>query len=210
MTTAPSGGTAPLARFLRPRAAPTPGTVCDMCAADITHQHGHVVDLDSRALMCACRPCYLLFTNEGAGGGHYRIVPDRYLTDESFRLPELMWERLQIPVDLAFFFHNSKLGEVVALYPSPGGATESTLPLDAWDKIVEANPFLADLADDVEAALLRKVGDEVECHIVPIDACYELVGRVRRSWKGFDGGSEMWAELDEYFERLRARSGEGI
>ena len=30
--------------------------------------HGHVVNVPRRTLLCVCRPCYLLFTHEGAGG----------------------------------------------------------------------------------------------------------------------------------------------
>lgn len=194
-----------LGRFLSQRPSPKPGANCDMCSESISHEHSHVVHLDSRRLMCTCRACYLLFTSEGAGGGRYRIVPDRYLTDPHFELSTEMWNRLQIPVDMAFFFHNTALGEVVALYPSPGGATESTLELGAWDEIVADNPLLETLADDVEAALFRKQASTFRCYVVPIDACYELVGRVRRSWKGFDGGQEMWRELEEFFESIEQR-----
>ena len=41
---------------------------------------------------------------------------------------------------------------------------------------------------------------------VPIDVCYELVGRLRTLWRGFDGGQEAHAAVDELFERIRARS----
>jgi hypothetical protein len=41
---------------------------------------------------------------------------------------------------------------------------------------------------------------------VPIDACYELTGIVRRRWKGFDGGEEAWRDIGDFFARLRARS----
>ena len=46
---------------------------------------------------------------------------------------------------------------------------------------------------DVEALLDPSRGprrDEFSCHLVPIDACYELVGRLRLLWRGFDGGPE--------------------
>jgi hypothetical protein len=41
---------------------------------------------------------------------------------------------------------------------------------------------------------------------VPIDACYELVGHLRRLWRGFDGGTEANRQLDEFFDDLRARA----
>jgi hypothetical protein len=202
----PGPGAAVLKQLLSRRPQPRPGSVCDMCREEIHATHSHVVNIENRALMCTCRACWLLFTADGAGGGSYRCVPDRYSFDPDFNLPAEQWERLQIPVGMAFFFHNSSMGETVALYPSPGGATESTLPLDAWDEIVALNPMLAAITDDVEAALFRKAEDGFECFVVPIDACYELVGRVRRSWKGFDGGQEMRSELDDFFTQVRARS----
>ncbi len=105
---------------------------------------------------------------------------------------------------MAFFFHNSSLGRVAAFYPSPAGATESLLALDAWDALVAANPILKSLQPDVEALLVR-AGDDHEAFVVPIDACYELVGHMRRLWRGFDGGREAKDALDQFFSDLRAR-----
>jgi hypothetical protein len=42
--------------------------------------------------------------------------------------------------------------------------------------------------------------------VVPIDACYELVGLVRMHWKGFDGGEEAWAAIGGFFDAVRERS----
>lgn len=213
---APSSGTAgfPAARppfALRDR-RPAPGEACEMCAADVPEEHTHVVDLDTRRLLCACRPCALLFTQAGAGRGNYRTVPDRYLTDPGFRLDATRWEELQVPVAVAFFFHNSVLGRVVAHYPSPAGATESLLDLGAWAEVVADNPLAAALEPDVEALVVRRAGPGAaagardECFLVPIDACYELVGRVRMHWSGFDGGAEARADLDAFFDTARARA----
>jgi hypothetical protein len=49
-------------------------------------------------------------------------------------------------------------------------------------------------------------GYETECYIVPIDACYELVGHLRLVWRGFDGGTEANQKLDEFFEHVRSRA----
>ena len=177
-----------------------------MCAAPITDEHSHVVDLQSRALMCTCRPCYLLFTDEQARL-HYRAVPDRYLSFGRFTLDARAWDELQIPVGLAFLFRNSVQDRTVAFYPSPAGATESELPLDAWQRIVEHNPELDVLRPDVEALLVRRTdGSDGSCHLVPIDACYELVGRLRLLWRGFDGGQQARQAMDEFFARVAARS----
>jgi hypothetical protein len=58
----------------------------------------------------------------------------------------------------------------------------------------------------VEALLLRRMDGRFECYLAPIDASYELVGRVRRHWKGFDGGEEVWTEIASFFSTLRERS----
>jgi hypothetical protein len=41
---------------------------------------------------------------------------------------------------------------------------------------------------------------------VPVDRCYELVGTLRRLWRGFDGGSEVRQQLDAFFSAVRARA----
>jgi Family of unknown function (DUF5947) len=205
-----------------------------MCAEPVPDGHSHVVDLSSRNLVCTCRGCYLLFTHEGAAGGKYRTVPDRYRYLPRFAMTGAQWDELQIPVGMAFFFRNSDLERFVAFYPSPGGATESLLPLEVWREVLAANPAVADVADDVEALLLRRrdiaqqsgqqkaqagtpgegtssktgAAKATECFLVPIDACYELVGRVRLHWRGFQGGQEVWQEIDGFFGRLRERSEE--
>jgi hypothetical protein len=193
---------------LTPRPAARAGERCELCAEPLPQAHPHLVDVAARSLLCACRSCWLLFAPRGAGGGRYRAVPERYLHDPGFRLTEEQWDALQIPVGVAFLFRNSSLGRMVAFYPSPAGATESLLDPAAWEGIARADPRFATLADDVEALLLRRPreGGGVECYLVPIDACYELVGRVRRHWKGFDGGAEAWAEIDAFFAAVRERS----
>jgi hypothetical protein len=205
---------AALRRVTRSRPAPVTEERCDMCAAPVAPEHTHVVDLQSRALMCSCRPCYLLFADEHANL-HYRSVPDRYLSFAGTALDERSWDELQIPVGLAFLFRNSQQGRMVAFYPGPAGATESELPLAAWERIVAQNPQLAVLRADVEALLVRRTGgpagagdDETDgtCHLVPIDACYELVGQLRTMWRGFDGGREAHEAMDAFFARVRASS----
>jgi hypothetical protein len=202
----PPEGEPPVPGAGREQSRAAPGEACEMCAEPVGDGHSHVVNLDSRNILCTCRACWLLFTHQGAAGGRYRAVPDRYLRDPAFALGEGQWEALQIPVRVAFFFDNSDLGRVVAFYPSPAGATESLLALDAWADVVAANPVMADLAPDVEALLVQRTEGGFECFLVPIDACYELVGLVRMHWKGFDGGEEAWAAIDGFFDRVRERS----
>lgn len=195
-------------RQVRATSRPRPGERCDLCAQAIPDEHGHLVHLETRNLKCACRPCYLLFTAQGTG--RYVAVPDRYLRLEGLVVTDGQWDRLQIPVGVAFFFHNSELGQTVAFYPSPAGATESLLPMEAWAEVAAGHPALDTLEPDVEAALLRgpRPGhdDPTECFIVPIDACYELVGHLRLLWKGFDGGTEANRAMAGFFDRVRSRA----
>src|SRR5665648_742387 len=90
-----------------------------------------------------------------AAVGH-QAVPDRRLALEGFALDDVQWAELRIPVDMAFFFHDSGPGKVVAYYPSPMGPTESLLSLEAWDAIEGANPILRTLEQDVEALLVDR------------------------------------------------------
>jgi hypothetical protein len=181
---------------------------CELCTEPISDRHGHLVDLGSRSLMCACRGCYLLFTPGGAGGNRFRAVPERVLALRDVEFSNAQWDALQIPVGIAFFFFNSSLDRMAAFYPGPAGATESELPLDAWADMVGSNPLLEALAPDVEAFLVRSGRDvpQTQCFVVPIDLCYELVGRLRRTWRGFDGGKEARDELDAFFDRLEERA----
>jgi hypothetical protein len=180
---------------------------CELCGAPVHSGHAHVIDFEHRRLMCTCRPCYLLFTRSGAAGGKFRSVSERLLKLEDFALSGAPWEALDIPVGIAFFLYNSARKRVVAFYPSPAGATESGLPLETWNEMVAANPVLGTLEPDVEALLICRQRETVESWILPVDACYELVGRIRRHWKGFDGGGEAWREIDEFFAGLREREG---
>ena len=200
-------GLAGLRRIISERPIPMVGERCEMCAEPIRDDHPHVVDLESRALMCTCRGCYLLFTAEEAQL-RYRAVPDRYLSFPDFALDARQYDELEIPVGLVFLFNSSVLDRIVAFYPGPAGATESELPLEAWARVVESNPQLSVLRADVEALLLRGTdrGSEFSCYLVPIDVCYALVGQLRRVWRGFDGGSEARQAIDDFFADIAARS----
>jgi hypothetical protein len=179
-----------------------------MCAAVIPAEHGHVADLHNASLLCACRPCYLLFAPVEAGHGRYRAVPDRYLTDPGHPLAPGEWEDLEIPVGLAFFLRSSGQDEVAAFYPSPAGATECRLDLAAWARVAAGHPLLSAMESDVEAVLIAKRDDTVEHFLVPIDACYELAGRMRLTWRGFDGGSEARQSIDDFLSMVRSRARE--
>ena len=191
-----------LARLVPPRSKPA--RACELCAVELAAEHRHLVDRHRHALACACRACALLFDQPRAADGRYQVVPERYARISPFTITPLQWNALQIPVGLAFFMRTAE--RTVAFYPSPAGATESELVLDAWEEVVAANPTLEDVAADTEAALVRFRVGTPECYIVPIDRCYELVGRLRTSWRGFDGGPEVGERIAAFFDDVRARS----
>jgi hypothetical protein len=181
---------------------------CELCGDPIPPEHRHLLDLTNRELMCACRACKILFDQGAAGGGHYRLVPDRRLLVGDFELDDAAWAELRIPVDMAFFFRRSDAGRVVAYYPSPAGPTESLLELDAWDELERANPVLRTLEPDVEALLVNRSRGARQYLLVPIEDCYALVGLIRTRWRGLTGGREVWEEIESFFEGLAGRSKE--
>jgi hypothetical protein len=177
---------------------------CEMCAAEVPTEHSHVADVEAASLICTCRACYLLFTRDSAGQGRYRAVPDRYLADVPLTSAE--WDELQVPVGLAFFLHSSVAGELTAFYPSPAGATQCELDLAAWRRLEVSHPLLAAAAPDVEAVLVSNGDAGAGLFVVPVDVCYELVGRMRLLWRGFDGGSEARESIAAFLDRVRSRA----
>ena len=122
-----------------------------------------------------------------------------------FRMTGLQWESLMIPINLAFFYRDSASARVLAMYPSPAGATESLLSLESWEEIVAQNKALQSMEFDVEAFLVNRIGSAAEYFIVPIDECYRLVGLIRMHWRGLSGGTEVWQEIHQFFDQLGAR-----
>ncbi len=199
----------PRLRRLAQRQAEAPEDIeerCELCGTPLAASHRHLLDLSSRQLLCACRACSTLFDRRAAGGGHYRLVPDRRLRLDGFELRDEVWDELRIPVDMAFFFHSSAAERVVAFYPGPMGATESHLSLSAWNRIEGANPVLGTMERDVEALLVNRVNGARRQWLVPIEDCYRLVAVIRTRWRGFTGGKEVWREIDEFFETLDGRA----
>ena len=204
MPAQPSGknGFAVLREFVRKK---SPAERCELCKVELRPEHQHLLEPGSRRLVCACDACAVLFSSRQ--GGRYRRVPRRVQFLPDFRLTDAQWEDLHIPINLAFFFHSAAAGRVIALYPSPAGATESLLALEAWQDLAEANPVLRELEPDVEALLANRVGPAREHFRVPIDECYKLVGLIRTNWHGLSGGVQVWDEIGRFFTRLHEKSG---
>ncbi len=182
---------------------------CEMCNAGLSANHQHLLEPAARKLVCACDACAILFSSTGAT--KYKRVPRRSRYLINFRMTESQWNGLMMPINMAFFFKSSPQGRVIALYPSPGGATESLLTFDTWDEIALENPVLLEMEDDVEALLVNRIGHsrgfaEPEHFIVPIDQCFRLVGLIRSRWQGLSGGTEVWQEIGQFFNELKAKS----
>ncbi len=186
--------------------ATEPDECCELCNAPIPSAHRHLLELSSRELICTCRPCALLFDRGGSGNGRYKLVPERRLRLEDFAMSDAAWEELRIPVDMAFFFHSSAEGRVLAYYPGPMGPTESQLQLNSWRDLERENPILGELEVDVEALLVNRIRGARRQWLVPLDECYGLVGLIRTRWRGLTGGSEVWRELDRFFDELDRRA----
>ena len=179
---------------------------CDLCGDPIGAEHRHLIDLRTRELMCACTPCKILFEQDAAGGGHFRLIPERRLALDGFVLEDVTWANLRLPVEMAFFFRNSEAERMVAYYPSPAGPTESLLDLEAWEQLEADNPVLGTLVPDVEALLVNRVRGARGYYVVPIEDCYRLVALIRTNWRGLSGGSEVWEEIDRFFAGLTSRA----
>jgi hypothetical protein len=190
-----------LRRFARPRAV---RERCELCSLELAEDHSHLVEPSSRRLVCACNACALLFS--GPGSTKYRRVPRRTQRLADFRMTDSAWNRLDLPIGLAFFLHSTPIGGVVAFYPSPAGATESLVAADGWFDLVAENAVLRDLEPDVEALLVNRTTDVHTYHRVGVDLCYKLVGLIRTRWRGLSGGPEVRAEIDRFFAELEAQS----
>ncbi len=182
--------------------APMGGERCELCGARVPDDHRHLLQLEERRIVCTCEACWAM----RSGVAEFRPVGTRTVWLEDFVIADDVWARLAIPIGLAFFMRSTTTGGVVAMYPSPVGATESELPLEAWDELIEANPSLRDLEADIEALIVNRMAEPPQYAIAPIDRCYELVGRIKLAWDGISGGPAVDEAVAGFFARLRERA----
>lgn len=190
-----------LRRFVRRRPVVE---CCEICSAELSSEHDHLVEPATRRMLCACQPCAILFS--GQANTKYRRVPRRILYLTNFQMDDFHWESLMIPIGMAFFFQSSSAEKVVALYPSPAGPMESLLDLEFWEEIIKGNPILLEMEPDTEALLVNRLSGAREYYLLPIDECYKLVGLIRAHWRGLSGGTEVWGEIGSYFGELKRKS----
>lgn len=201
------GGIAALRRFARPGAAPVER--CSACSAPLASSHEHRLETGERRLACVCRACASGSTTvHRAPGSTWKSVRRRAVVLRDFEMTSEDWDRLALPIRLAFFVVSSADARARVFFPSPAGATEARLEAPAWEELRARSAVVAGMKEDVEALLLHHVGAAREQYLVSIDICYRLVGTLRRGWRGFGGGPEVWTEIDRQMAVLR-REGEG-
>jgi len=176
---------------------------CEICGQGVSEDHRHLLELGERRILCSCEPCIAM----RSGLENYCPVGTRFVWLDDVDFPAELWAAFQLPIGLAFFFRSTGIDAVVALYPSPAGATESELHLESWNKLVELNPILENLEADSEALVVNRMGDEPQHAIVPIDECYRLVGLIKSTWEGISGGSAIENSVPKFFEYVRHKAG---
>jgi hypothetical protein len=188
----------------RSGSAPAAAEHCDVCGVSIPSDHRHLLHLGERRIVCACEACWAMRSGEG----DYRPTGSRVLWLPDLQIPDDLWAAFQIPIGLSFFMASTVTGCVVALYPSPAGATESELHFEAWGRMLELNPVLGDLEPDIEGLIVNRLSDPPMYAIAPIDRCYALTGAIKASWEGISGGAGVEEAVTDFFEGLQAQATE--
>jgi hypothetical protein len=183
-------------------AAERTGERCDLCGIDIPTDHRHLLQLEERRIDCACETCFAM----RSGDPEYRPAGNRVVWLPDLHLSDELWASFRIPIGLAFLMRSSAVDRVVALYPSPAGATECELYLESWKQLCTDNPALDDLETDGEALIVNRLADPHQYAIAPIDECYRLVGIVKMSWEGISGGAGLERAIAGFFDELRERA----
>jgi hypothetical protein len=184
------------------QAASADTEACDLCGMGIASDHRHLLHLGERRIVCACEACWAMRSGEG----DYRPTGNRTVWLTGLDVPDDLWAGFQIPIGLAFFMESTVTGCIVAMYPSPGGATESELHFESWKRMRELNPVLETLEPDIEGLVANRLCDPPIYVIAPIDRCYELTGTIKAAWEGISGGPGVQVAVDGFFDGLRANA----
>jgi hypothetical protein len=183
-------------------------TRCELCTLPLGDSHDHIVEIGTSGALCACRACAFLFTS-GETMSRYRTVPRRVLRDPDLALTAAAWAELGIPVGLAFCVRHTEPPRTMVRYPGPAGIVDAELDPEVWDRISAATVLADQLVPEVEALLIHgeRGSHTLACYLVPITAAYELVARLRTTWRGFSGGDEAMREIATFFADLDHQGG---
>ena len=180
-----------------------------MCAEPIGEEHQHVVDLESRGLMCTCRACYLLFTARATPQLRYRAVPDRYLSFPDLAFGAGQWDELRDP---------GRAGVLLPQLRARTGRSRSTRarpappsPSCRWG--LGPDRRRPTRAGHARARRRGAAGPRARPtasgrRVLPgADRRLLRAGRAAADvWRGFDGGQEARAAIDAFFADVAARS----
>ena len=172
---------------------------CDLCGVTIPDEHRHLLHLVERRIVCSCETCWAMRSGEG----DFRPTGNRTVWLADLDLPDEVWANFQIPIGLAFFMESTVTSCVVAMYPSPAGATESELHFESWQQMVKLNPVLAGLEPDIEGLIVNRLSEPASYAIAPIDRCYALTGAIKLTWEGISGGTGVGEAVTRFFDELR-------
>jgi hypothetical protein len=188
---------------------------CELCASPVAVEHSHLVDLHKRRLVCCCDACVSLFDvpltreSQEISRTRFKRVPTRWKKLGDVVMGRELAAELCLPVGLIFLMCASPSGKAIALFPGPIGVAEADISGDGWARVVERWSALQEMVADVEAIMLVNMHniDEAGVYLVPIDACFNLAGRLQTSWKGLDGGIDGERALADFVREVSAKSG---
>ncbi|HEY2771821.1 MAG TPA: DUF5947 family protein [Solirubrobacteraceae bacterium] len=176
--------------------------LCDLCGTTIPPDHRHLLHLVERRIVCTCEACWGM----RGGEGDFRPTGQRTLWLDGLDVPDDLWASFQIPIGLAFFMRSTVTECVIAMYPSPAGATESELHFESWNRMVALNSAVGRMEADIEGLIVNRLTDPPQYVIAPIDRCYELTGTIKAHWEGISGGRGVETAVAAFFDRLRGEA----
>ena len=163
---------------LRRFAYPEPAVErCELCASPLREPHEHLLEPNTRQLLCACADCGVLFRAELAA--KYRRVRPCATPLRDVQLDEEQWTALDVPVRLVFLVPSVVHERVFALYPNAIGFTEGVIPKLAWRALVNAYPMLERIEPEVQGLLVDGLSDRCQCYQLSIDTCHRVVRLIR-------------------------------
>jgi Fe-S cluster biogenesis protein NfuA len=176
---------------------------CELCPIGLGDNHRHLLHLTERRIVCVCETCWSM----RSGDAEFRPTGGRTLWLEDFQLDDEAWSSFQIPIGLAFMLRSGLTDDVVVLYPSAAGVTESQLDTLAWARMSADNAILDRLEPDAEALIVNRLAAGGPQYVIaPLDECYRLVGTIKSRWSGINGGPQLRATVDEFFAGLQRRA----